>query len=274
MVNLTINKVAPTVSLQASASTVLAQNPLSFIATISSGYGSPTGTVTFMDGNSQLGSAPVANGSAVLTTNSLAFGPHTVTAQYSGDTNFNAQAIPGVTVQVNDFTLTSSGAASQTVARGATATYAFTFSPAGTSTFASAIGLSVSGLPTGATYTITPQTIAAGATATNVTLTINVPAQLALLPRIERLAPITLALLLLPFSGRIRRKAGKLSRLAAVLLIVLGGAAAAASLTGCVGTISGVPSQVATPQPETFNIVVTGTSGALSHSTGVTLIVQ
>lgn len=44
-----------------------------------------TGTVEFFDGATSLGSAPVANGAAVLSVSTLALGDHAITAVYSGD---------------------------------------------------------------------------------------------------------------------------------------------------------------------------------------------
>ena len=53
--------------------------------------GSPTGTVSFMDGKSLLGTAPVgAGGAASFTTTGLSVGGHTITAVYGGDANFAA----------------------------------------------------------------------------------------------------------------------------------------------------------------------------------------
>jgi hypothetical protein len=51
----------------------------------SSGAGTPTGTVTFEDASTVLGTAPLdSNGKATLTTAGLAAGTHTITAVYSG----------------------------------------------------------------------------------------------------------------------------------------------------------------------------------------------
>ncbi len=50
----------------------------------------PTGSVTFYDGTTSLGSATLTAGSASLATSTLASGSHTITASYSGDTNFVA----------------------------------------------------------------------------------------------------------------------------------------------------------------------------------------
>jgi hypothetical protein len=56
----------------------------------------PTGTVTFKDGNTTLGTATLstANGvtSASLSTSSLALGGHTITASYGGDSNYSASS--------------------------------------------------------------------------------------------------------------------------------------------------------------------------------------
>ena len=131
------------------------------------------------------------------------------------------------------------------------------------------MNLTVAGLPTGATYTITPSTLTAGSGSTPVTLTITVPQQTAMLHTGEKLAPFALALLLLPFGGRMRRRAGKLSKLVALFLLIMGGAASVATLTGC-GSTAGF---FASPQ-QTYNVTITGTSGALSHSTTVNLTVE
>jgi uncharacterized repeat protein (TIGR03803 family) len=66
--------------------------PVTFTANVSAvyGFGTPTGSVSFIDGNSGtvLGSAGLANGTATLTTSALSGGAHSVTAAYGGDANF------------------------------------------------------------------------------------------------------------------------------------------------------------------------------------------
>ena len=55
------------------------------IAVVPPNTGTPNaGTVTFMDGNTSLGSVPVNAGTATLVTTSLAAGTHVLTADYSG----------------------------------------------------------------------------------------------------------------------------------------------------------------------------------------------
>ena len=65
---------------------------MTFTATVTSTAGTPTGTVQFKDGGTNLGSPQALNGSGVATfsTSSLTAGIHTITADYSGDPNFIA----------------------------------------------------------------------------------------------------------------------------------------------------------------------------------------
>jgi hypothetical protein len=57
--------------------------------TPNSGVGTPTGSVTFKDGATALGTKTLSSsGQATLKTSSLSMGPHSITAVYGGDTNF------------------------------------------------------------------------------------------------------------------------------------------------------------------------------------------
>jgi hypothetical protein len=61
----------------------------------------PTGTVTFLDGSTTLGTSAVnAGGAATLSVSTLTVGRHTLTANYAGDGNF-AAATAAATVNVN-----------------------------------------------------------------------------------------------------------------------------------------------------------------------------
>jgi uncharacterized membrane protein len=61
---------------------------VTFTAAVSAYSGTATGTVSFYDGSTQLGSATLANGSVSLSTSSLAAGPHSITAAYQGYSAF------------------------------------------------------------------------------------------------------------------------------------------------------------------------------------------
>jgi hypothetical protein len=75
-----------------SANPSIVGQAVTFTATVSAvtGAGTPTGTVQFKVDGANLGT-PVAlsGGSASISTTALAIGTHTVTAEYSGDDNFN-----------------------------------------------------------------------------------------------------------------------------------------------------------------------------------------
>ncbi len=62
--------------------------PVSFAASVISGGGVPTGTITFREGSTVLDSRALSNGVATFSTSSLAVGTHTITADYSGGGNF------------------------------------------------------------------------------------------------------------------------------------------------------------------------------------------
>ncbi len=81
-----MNQAAPTVALTASAASAVYGQSLTFTATVTAPGGTPTGTVTFTDGGTTLGTVALdASGMATLTTSALAVAPHSITATYSGD---------------------------------------------------------------------------------------------------------------------------------------------------------------------------------------------
>jgi hypothetical protein len=69
-------------------------------AQVSGGSGTPTGTVTFREGTTILGSASLSNGQASLLTTALGSGSHSVTAAYSGDATYYPSASASQTVTV------------------------------------------------------------------------------------------------------------------------------------------------------------------------------
>ncbi len=67
----------------------------SHVTVVAPGAGSPTGSVTFKDGATTLGSATVASGVASTSVIINGAGPHTVTAIYGGDSNFTGSTSAG-----------------------------------------------------------------------------------------------------------------------------------------------------------------------------------
>jgi hypothetical protein len=81
-----------------STTLVSSQNPsvagqsVTFTATVTGSPGTPTGTVTFTDGATTLGTIPLTGAIASLTTSSLTAGTHTIAATYGGDAAFLASS--------------------------------------------------------------------------------------------------------------------------------------------------------------------------------------
>jgi hypothetical protein len=60
-----------------------------------------TGTVTFKDDTTVLGTGTLSGGVAIFSTTMLASGVHTITAEYDGDTNFAASTSMALSQTVN-----------------------------------------------------------------------------------------------------------------------------------------------------------------------------
>ena len=95
-----------------------------FTVTVSGPGVTPTGTVTWQDGATVLATTAVTSGSAQLSTAVLTAGTHSVTAVYSGDSNYSGGTSAAVS-QVVDKSSTSTGltAAPNPATAGQTVTY-------------------------------------------------------------------------------------------------------------------------------------------------------
>ena len=78
-----VNPVTPTLSM---TSNKLLGQPDVLTVTVS-GYGTPTGTLSFTDGTTPLGSATLSGGTAVFSWTPTTSGTHNITVSYSGDTD-------------------------------------------------------------------------------------------------------------------------------------------------------------------------------------------
>ena len=85
--------------------------PVTFKATVAkiySGGGTPTGTVEFFDGATDLGTGVLSSsGVATLSTSALGVGTHSITASYSGDAYFSASTSAILNQVVNQASTTS-----------------------------------------------------------------------------------------------------------------------------------------------------------------------
>ena len=92
----TVNKANTTTTVVTSGTPSDYNSGVIFTATVAAvapGAGTPTGTVTFKDGATTLGTGTLnGSGQATYTTTALSGGVHNINAEYGGDTHFNTSA--------------------------------------------------------------------------------------------------------------------------------------------------------------------------------------
>ena len=107
-----VNKNGSAVSLSSGTNPASLGQFVTFTATATGTFGTPTGTVTFLDGPTPIGTAGVnAGGVATLPTSALTAGTHTITATYNGDgtyTPITSTAVTQVVTIPTTVALTSS----------------------------------------------------------------------------------------------------------------------------------------------------------------------
>jgi hypothetical protein len=269
-VTLTVIPATPGVTLASSANPVFTSNPVTFTATLTVPAGAPaapTGSVSFYDGTTLLGPGTVTASIATFSMAAPATAIHSITAVYSGDSNYNPATSLALPEIIQDFSLAlSSGAAGTvTVSLGGQAEYSLVMTPVGGSTLPAAVSMSLTGLPPGMTSLFAPSMVAASSSTTNVILQVFLPGKSAMQPPRGPFGggslPVALGLILLPLAGRLRKTAHRFRKIA---LLTLAGAALAVGISGCQLTLT----------PQTFPLTVTATSGTLSHSTTMNIIVQ
>jgi hypothetical protein len=97
----TVNIASSTTVLAASANPSTAGRPLTFTATVSTDGGAASGTVSFYNGATLLGSGTLnAKGVAIFTTSTLPVGNYTITATYAGDANDTASTSSAMALSV------------------------------------------------------------------------------------------------------------------------------------------------------------------------------
>jgi sugar lactone lactonase YvrE len=302
-VSLTVNPATPSVTLASSVNPVLLTNPTILTAGVTAGAGAPTGSVGFFDGTTLVGSVSLSNGVAALTLSSLAVGSHSISAVYSGDSNFSATGSASLNETVIDFTTTAGGGGSgggsgtgsgggsgssvsaptQTVAPGSAATYTLSIAPTAGTKLPAPTVFTISGMPPGASAQVSPATWAPTASTVwtypantdlqNIALTIQLPSVTALNKEVitfgRGASPLLLGLLLLPYAGKMRRTSRRLGGWISMLIVIAAGCSLVIGISGC-GSTNGFFAQPS----HTYTITETVTSGALSHSATITLTVE
>ncbi len=265
---LQVNGIATATALSAPAIAAPGSS-VTLTATTTSAGGIPTGRVVFLDGRTNLGSAPLSGaGVAILRINTLSAGTHILTASYGGDGTFDGSASAGLNIEIAnpDFTL-GADPASATVIAGNSTQFTLTIAPAGG--FAGNVTFSCSPV-TGISCAFNPQTVtpAHGAATTTMTVTTsaNVTHYGSLLVGLGSLlsAPVFLGFLCRYGRNIGRDRAAPLIATAALTIVALALAAG-----GCGGY-----GNTALPNRGTASILVTAHSGSIAHTSTVSVTVQ
>jgi hypothetical protein len=266
--------IATTTTLTASATTAVSGATLTFTATVTpaSGTAIPTGTITFSDVGASLGAGTLdATGKAVFTTSALAVGTHTITAAYGGAATFASSTSSGLTITITatqpDFTLNLS-TATATVARGATTGTTLTITGSANQSYT----LTCTGAPANSNCSVgSALTLVNGNTSATIAVVFNAfvtttaSAHLVSTIQAAGLLPFGLIGSAALFAFTVRRK-----RNWPLPLITLVAAALLAS-GGCGG---GGHSTTNNPNPGTYPLAISVTSGSVSHNVTFTVTVQ
>jgi hypothetical protein len=268
-VNLVVNQASTTTTLTSSPNPSGVGQSVTLTATVSGQFGGlPTGSVAFSNGNTSLGSVTLgATNQAVLTTTALPLGTDSITAVYSGDSNFTGSTSAAVSqvVAAPDFTMTISPA-SISVQAGASGTTTITVQDEGG--FNSNVSFACSGLPSGAACTFTLETVPTPAGISYSTLTVTTSASTAALHRNSNpLLPGSALAVALCCLGLKKRRRLQMLVLLAVTVAGLG------LLNGC-GSGGSSSGGGGGTQPVTSTVTVTATSGSLTHTATFKLTVN
>jgi sugar lactone lactonase YvrE len=278
---LTINPAPALITLSNPTATTTTGSPLTLTAQVASTTsGTPTGSITLIDSGNPLSTSPLSStGTTLFTIPSITQGAHSFTAFYSGSANFTSGTSTPQLIMVSapttnpDFTLASTGAITQTIVSGSSASY--TFSVQMQPTMSSPVSLAAAGLPNLSTASFNPPTLPPGATTNTFTLTIATPGATAQRTPANNHPLIAWAFLLLPaialtLRPRSNRVLARLVVLAALTFVL-------ATVTGCGDRIS-TTGTLLLPS-KNYTITVTGTAttptgSVLQHSTNVTLVIE
>jgi len=279
----TINLFTPTVALTATPATAQVGTAIALGATVTGTGATPTGTVKFMDGTTTLATINLASGAASYSATALAVGSHTITASYSGDTNFATLTSAPQTVTITAIPPSITAVfspTSLTIVHGSTGTTTLTITP--TNGFAGTLNFSCGTLPSSASCGFAPPSLtftAASSAPQSTVVTVSTSAAIIGALRPAPFAPrsgsptgtVFAALLLLPlaFTRRGRRilRAHSATTLALCLCALVG----LGIVSGCGG--SNTPAAAATTPAGnyTISIAVAGAPSATSLNLQITV---
>jgi FG-GAP repeat. len=271
-VSIYLSQTAPTLTLTSASPSVFTGSSVIITAKTTTASGvAPTGTVTLMNGSASLGQQTLdASGQATFSLTNLSTGQHSLSATYSGDSNFTAATSAALTQSISDFQV-SVPTASQTVTAGGVATYTLNVTPAGGLT--GSVTVTCSQLPT--LTTCDPVTVPINGQPATATLTVHTTAPVTRNNSTVHVATFGLFSIaltaLLPLSRR--RHLRLLATITAFTLISF----AAGCSSGTSANKTPVVVTPGTPQGSAaFTITSTITLGGqtLTHTSTATLVVQ
>ncbi len=282
----TVNPISTSTSVTSSSPTVVQGASVTFTARITPaqmGAASVSGTVYLTANGIEIGNLTVSNNQVQATTSFPTPGSVQIQANYSGDANYTASSatFTETVTAPPDFSVVSSGATTQTVNAGQTATFTNAITVSALNGFAAQVILSCS-LPAAATNTTcsaNPNTFATGSGTATVSITTMarglMPPSLPInrfLLRPQLLTSLLLTLVLAMLTLRLARTRSQ--RLACAVPCVVMAVFLVLQAVGCGGGgYSSPPPPTGTPAG-TYTVTVTGTSGNTTHTTTLTLTVM
>jgi hypothetical protein len=174
---------ATTVALTASAATAVSGQAITLTATVAPT--SATGTITFKDGTTAIGSASLAAGKGMLSVSTLNVGTHSLSAVYGGDAADSSSTSNTVTVTITapptssadySFALSSS---TLTMAQGMPGSLMVSVTPK--NGFSGSLSFACSGLPSGWGCSFAPSTLS-GSAAESTKMTVSTTNSSRLMP--------------------------------------------------------------------------------------------
>ena len=281
---LTVTAAGSRTALTSSASSVIAGQAVTLTATVSSGGGTPPGTVTFlMNGTTSLGTGALSGGVATLTTATLTVGNDSLTASYAAQGNYAAStSAPSMETVIAAFVTTAGNNGNITIASGGTGTLPLVITAAngyaGTVNFTCATSspaFTCSVKPPSLTFPPASQTVQVVIVASATTADLMLPAR----PFQKPSMPIYSAMALwLPGSflalfGLRRKRQGKSMRRFLMLVLLCAGIGGAASLSGCGSSQKAISPTTNTPAGS-YQVTVTSNDGTTKNTTTVNVTVQ
>lgn len=244
---------------------------ITLTVTVSSAGGVPTGSVVFLDGTTQIGTSPLEDaGVATLRNNTLATGTHSLTSSYGGDGKFGASTSAAVTVVIAnaDFSLGATPSTASVIAGRSTQ---FTLNVVPSGGFANSVSFSCTPV-TGVTCSFNPAAVTPANGPASTVLTVTTSANVShfgfLIP--ELIGPLTvLAAMALLSLAKWRGRSLPCVRRPQFAVVVAATVILGLAVGGCGGSAS---SSQANRGTATINVVAQ--SGAISHTTTVSVTVQ